>query len=472
MKKSIFTLSALTIAVALTASFTACSNDDILMEEEQTNGKVHSYSVSIPANFGEEGTRAVELGTGDKEGYLVSTFKTTDIISVYNKSNSNEHSSVNLTPATEGKRVDLTGNLTFTTAPNVGDVLLLCYNPNNDTFDYSSQNGTLAGLSDFDFATAEVTITSINGGVIMTSPANFVNAQSMFKFTFTGLPDGVNVKEVYIYSTKNNLFENYRYTSKFNSPVSDLRISNSSNTTNVYAALRFKPLSAGVTEDITFSVKGTDKKYYYGVKPSPAGGFQNSKYYTSTIALQPLAAPTVERYDNGPTSELSTIDNYFRFYAHYNTFTSHDISISGNSCGYMFSMWDPIEDKNVVGHSTVTLKGNGTATCLIPNCFFTCWMNITFVLDGDYTINCPYNSAAITSQNNTLKLKGNGTLTVIVNSATTAGLSCHDYNSTTDASVLAEDGYTVTRSARVDGPDEDHDNEPDYYTWTYTVRPA
>ena len=37
---------------------------------------------------------------------------------------------------------------------------------------------------------------------------------------------------------------------------------------------------------------------------------------------------------------------------------------------------------------------------------------------------------------------------------------------------LAAPGFTVTRSARTDGPDEDGDSEPDYYTWTYTVAPT
>ena len=55
----------------------------------------------------------------------------------------------------------------------------------------------------------------------------------------------------------------------------------------VYAALRFDGLSANATDNITFTVTGTDDKTYTATKTSPVGGFNNGKYYTSTIALLP-----------------------------------------------------------------------------------------------------------------------------------------------------------------------------------------
>ena len=69
-------LGALTIAAALTAGFTACSNDDITIELPA----VQTYTVSIPASFGEGQTRAVSFdGTTTN-----STFVSTEEIYVYN----------------------------------------------------------------------------------------------------------------------------------------------------------------------------------------------------------------------------------------------------------------------------------------------------------------------------------------------------------------------------------------------------
>ena len=61
---------------------------------------------------------------------------------------------------------------------------------------------------------------------------------------------------------------------------------------------------------------------------------------------------------------------------------------------------------------------------------------------------------------------GNGTLTVTCGNTAFYGLHSYNYqiDSNTDASVLAADGYTVTRSDMTDNGDGT-------YTWTYTVAP-
>jgi hypothetical protein len=55
----------------------------------------------------------------------------------------------------------------------------------------------------------------------------------------------------------------------------------------VYAALRFLPLGETETDEITFTMECTDEKTYIAKKTSPVGGFQNGKYYTSTIEAYP-----------------------------------------------------------------------------------------------------------------------------------------------------------------------------------------
>lgn len=88
-------------------------------------------------------------------------------------------------------------------------------------------------------------------------------------------------------------------------------------------------------------------------------------------------------------------------------------------------------------------------------------------ISGTNSITCSERSYAIDANGN-LKLSGNGTLTITVGGDECYGLWAKNYDfsdqNNSDPSVLAADGYTVTRSGVTDNGD-------DMYTWTYTVTP-
>ena len=300
---------ALSIMAVIALGMTACNKIDVEISAEENAPEAVSYSVSIPANYGGAGTKAVAEGDAGK---LASTFRTTDIISVYwNNIQANDGigDPIFLHTDTDGKTANLTGTLTFheyvsdgdgtVWVPqelSVGDNLLLIYNADG-IIDYSlePQTGTLAGLSSYDFAVADVQITAKSGDkesgyTLTTTDANFVNCQSMYKFTFTGLPVGVGVKSVTISSAGNHLQDRYYpYTGACDHNPITITLDNAGRTANgsgvVYTALRLDALAVDATDDITFIVTGTDEKTYAAKKTSPAGGFKNGKYYTSTIAL-------------------------------------------------------------------------------------------------------------------------------------------------------------------------------------------
>ena len=185
MKKTFRTLGALTIAAALTAGFTACSNDDITAEQATVQPAAKTYTVSIPASFGSSSTRAVTIG----ETTTTHTFESGEKVYVYNVTK-NEVLSGYLQPTNiseDGKNCDLAGTLTGTLSE--GDELTLLYNPNGEDtnakkMDYSLQTGAATNIPDGAVATA--TLSSIEGSVLTTTePVAFQNAQSLFRQRLT-----------------------------------------------------------------------------------------------------------------------------------------------------------------------------------------------------------------------------------------------------------------------------------------------
>ena len=118
--------------------------------------------------------------------------------------------------------------------------------------------------------------------------------------------------------------------------------------------------------------------------------------------------------------------------------------------------------------STVTLNGL-TATYDGDPGFIYSPDDLNLVVNGTNSISCKNSSQSVFADG-TLKLSGNGTLTVTALVSSRYGLQAtNNYNvnngTNSDASVLAADGYTVSRS-------DTQDNGDGTYTWTYTVAPA
>ena len=382
--------------IMMLAGLTACTNDDnIVTEVPTTQAEAPVYQVSIPAGFDDAAqTRAVSI---DGTGAMIATFTTTDNIRVYNKTKNvtaqdNNNNAKLLHPNADGAKAKLTGNLTFygfshyyTVDEN--DVLVLTNNASgnvNYSVPNSPQSGTLACLNLFDFASCEVSITGISGAgtaddpyTLTTSKADFVNAQSMFKFTFTGLPSGVGVKKVTIHSAGNKLISVYNPSSDY-STYGDVTINFESDIADgysdatsrrqangpgvVYAALRFAPLGASETDDITFTVTGSDGNTYKATKTSPVGGFQNGKYYTSTIALPPVidlsAATGNTTVPNGYTLTGTLGGNYKISIADGATVTLDGVTINGtNDNSYQWAGITCEGDATIILSGTNTVKG-------------------------------------------------------------------------------------------------------------------
>lgn len=288
------------MGVVAAVGLSACSSEDNFDNNQQpAQSEVYTYSVCIPASFGDAQTRAVVTGTdpiSSKEN-LIGQFMKTENIMVYNVNLNKKAENMGLMylhpDADDATTANLIGNLLFEGIVAEGQTLKLFYNASGEEINYYVypslyQSGTLAGLSNYDFAVAEVTISGISGSgpyTLTTSAANFVNLQSMFKFTFTGLPTGVGVQKLAVSSANRKIVTRYYPISgsEFTTVPIEIILDDAARTANgagvVYASIRF--LSG--EDDITFTVTGTDGNTYTATKHTT--GFSNGKYYTPTIAL-------------------------------------------------------------------------------------------------------------------------------------------------------------------------------------------
>ena len=96
--------------------------------------------------------------------------------------------------------------------------------------------------------------------------------------------------------------------------------------------------------------------------------------------------------------------------------------------------------------------------------------DLTVVLTGNNSLSSrEYNFALGNDKGIKLSCTGSSaTLTVTAQYNSVYGFNCTNYDGS-DPNDLAADGYTVALTETVNGPDSDSDGNPDYISWTYTV---
>ena len=139
--KSVYTgMMAAVMIAAATLTFTACSSEAeemLLPEVPEQTATNHSYTLTVNASKGEEGTRALSLSNDGND--IKATWAQGDVVKVYNAS---DVKIGELTAQNGGANTTLTAQLT--SAPELNDELTLKYlSP-----DYSNQEGTLASIAE------------------------------------------------------------------------------------------------------------------------------------------------------------------------------------------------------------------------------------------------------------------------------------------------------------------------------------
>lgn len=452
---------------------TSCGDDDTALpidevqpdnpapveQPSQPDNAAQTYTANIPATIGGESlSKAVAISGTTATG----TFQTTEKIYVYNATKGTMLDGV-LNPSdisTDGKKCSLSGSLTGTI--DAGDQLTLLYNltnlfsdPASCYFYYNSQSGTEVGLCDGGVAT-DVSATFSNNGVLSCeSVVEFVLQQSVFRFKFQdGDGNAISVKNLDIKdNTKQAISQLYRpldVSSRYGS--SQIVVTPATATSDyLYVSVCIKETeSDGSTLD--FTVTDANNNIYTGTKSAPTGGFKNGKFYynSSPITLtkqSTLVEPTI--------TGTSTSANEYNCYDVRDANTN--ITISGISAGYYF--W-------LDNAGTVTLDGL-TAVAKQGSSYFLYSADkgdLNLILKGDNTISAADAGQAI-FVDGTLKISGNGTLTVTTQYSR-YGLYANNYKngSNSDPQVLAAEGYAVTREIISNGSSTQ--------TCKYTVTPT
>lgn len=495
------------IYIAIALGLCACDNKEEIFNNETPAMTASSavYHMSLQASLDAQ-TRGVTFGA---DRSVISTqFESTDKIYVYNETkgalarhwdeDKGDYVATALQPSNisaSGRGCTLEGELSFwkqngndweSVLIDDDDTYSLFYQMNRPNYPdedggpvyvYTFQKGSAESVSQFDFAEANGIVMTKTGSTL-TVPGDvvFTNLQSMFRqhLTFKKGDDVVNptsITTLFVNTSKETLVlysfptdYNDRFFSRDGFKIDNPVIIDG----DVFLSLAFDYTQYSADGDqLILTAYDNEGNVYQCAKDVPTDGFENGKYYYGDMIMlwkYQEVKPTVTRTDGGET--ITPEQGKYSF----NLSSDPDpviFTISGNSSGYCFY---------TSSDAIITLASNGTAVYSGADPFIYSEFGLTISLASNYTIDCRGNVSAIWADWGDLKLKTTGgsyTLTVIANEPDYRGLyGFLNYDdSSDDPAALAETGFSVTLTSTTNGPDEDNDGNPDYYTWVYTVSP-
>ena len=465
--------------LAVAAVLTACTNEDNFTNEQlpNTGNEARTFTVNIPASMGEGAqTRAVSFDNTTTPPTATGSFAASEKVYVYNETKK-AFLSGELHPtgiSADGKSCNLTGELTGSF--DASDQLTLLYNMNHKVADaadcyfyYDGQDGSESGVVDGGMATG--VSATISGGTLTTATTvTFAMQQAIFRLQFTDGTNTISVNKLTIECTGLDIAAYYYPFENESSRYSTEQISVIPTTPTsdyLYVALCINENAS--PSGLTFTVTDDDGDVYTATKAAPSIGFKNGKYYYSSAATvltwqTKLVKPTITwtSVDDDITAKEPDELNWY-----YVTgpkigemmWGPSEFTISGTSRGYRFIAYNGatihLDNLDAIHYSDLDFIYSTNEEC-----------ELILDINGTNSITTKNNNNSIYADG-TLKLMGNGTLTVTANNSDLyglyAGTNYQDGNNS-DASVLAAPGYAVTRSATTDNGDGT-------YTWTYTVRP-
>ena len=228
-------------------------------EPAETPEKTAHFTLTVEADKGTPTKALDDMGT-----YLQSTWTAGDVVTVY----AGSQLLGELTASTgDSSTTTLEGDLNV--APEVGADLTLKYRSDN----YLTQKGTLDYIAaNCDYALATVTVETVTGKQITTTPALFETQQAIVKFTLQDVDGNAVAASQLLLNNGGTTFT--------------MNLESASST--VYVAL-----PAFSNQTVTLSA--TTGTSYYDLSKADVT-FENGKYYTRTVRLkkQPVSSITLD----------------------------------------------------------------------------------------------------------------------------------------------------------------------------------
>ena len=265
--KPIKTLAALLMAVAAT---TACSSGDTIIDEPINEPIVKpeapkTYTMTVQATM--EGDAATTRALGFEGTELIAMWTAGDVVKVYHVMGTGLAEQISPSPVAtlsaqgSGATTTLRGTFDEGFTPMVNAKLRLKFLSEI----YTGQKGTLEYIAaNCDYATADVTITGVDGGNVTTTAASFANQQAIVKFSLKK-SDGTTP-----IVTKN-------FSVKYDSKTYLVNLDNASS--DIYVAI---PGQSSKTVKLGAYSSDDDKIFGYG-KANVT--FENGKYYTISVKM-------------------------------------------------------------------------------------------------------------------------------------------------------------------------------------------
>lgn len=307
MKARFFIFSAIAIA--------ACSPlepDEVISDLQKDGAEDGFYTLTVEATKGFD-TKALSLDdntlnaswvTGEKVGVYVNGVRCGQLSATADGS--------------DATKATLSGTLTDASGIKADATIMLLYPDREDItegtkWDYTGQNGAAPGsdLSKYDFATATLTVSSINGTTVNTTTSSvaFQNEQSVYRFGFKvgGAGSAIEVKEFTVTSSQNQLVRTRSYvTDAWTSAFGSLTVTSSAAPAGniYYMSLRNDNTSADDT--YTFYAIGSNDALYSGTKAITAANLGNGKF----ISMQSISV-SQPSFASVPNTEISLPENVY-----------------------------------------------------------------------------------------------------------------------------------------------------------------
>lgn len=441
------------------------------------------WTVCIPARKGGESTKALDYDEPNKK--VLTSFRTTDLVYVYNKTRGALDAGI-LHPDADAASVNITGSLSGSYA--VGDVLELRYGPYfpvaGGTFDYEEQDGSFGNLRDFAVATVNVTGVDAVNHTLTLEDAAFTNPYSIFRFSFVDADTGdpIPIDFLWIKSVRGNLVfqDNPDGTREYYGEIADGRfpreVYRAGSTDPVWLSLCYEaPDTSPETDWFAFAILDNVNKIVYDMSKMNDGKIVNGKFYAPTIGMMPLPKPAVTLSGGSTPVEPTQIGTslYDLGYENYYTYENPGLDITvgsdGDQCRFK---WTGSEAEGAVVRFQGTSYGMPQSFTTTASAFLEHLHKgaLTLVLDGQTQIMGEASQAAIKVDKfyGEVVFQGSGTLTITASSTVgTQGITTADGTGAPSAgvplNVHAASGYTLSVSGG--------DNGDGTGTWTYVVAP-